>query len=65
MVRLREEAVLAVHQRCGLRICQPGAGQGRVAGAGTDAGRGGRWLVGLTESERLLVPRPLSAEDLS
>lgn len=65
MTRVTEEVVLAVCQRCGLWICWPGAGQGQVAGPGTDGGQGGRWLDGLIKSERLLVPGPLSKENLS
>ena len=65
MPRVTEEVVLAVRRRCGPWVCQPGAGQGQVAGAGTDGGQGGRWLAGLAESGRLLVPGPQSEEDLS
>lgn len=65
MTRVTEDVVLAVHQKCGLWICRPGAGQGQNAGAGTDGGRGGRWLDSLIKSERLLVQEPLSEENLS
>lgn len=36
-----------------------------MAGAGADGGQDGRWLEGLSKSERLLFPGQLSEEDLS
>lgn len=56
MIGATEEAALAVRQRCGLWICQPGAGQRQVAGAGAGGGQGGRWLEGFIKSGWLLVP---------